>query len=537
MNGKTDAISARDNAHAGSGGDSAGPMFVINPIDNVAVALRAVSAGEKLCVPVLSGAACGTSDGEVVAREDVPAGHKIARVRIKKGSTVVKYGCAIGAATRDIEPGERVHTHNLATLLSEKVAYTRDETTAKAFAAEHAQSARDAPAIEAYVRPTGEIGIRNEIWIVPTVGCVNRTAIALAQLADAKYGKAGKRLVDGVYAWTHPYGCSQMGDDHATTRKILADLARHPNAGAVLVVALGCENNTVEAFKDEIGAYDGERVKFLVTQDSPDEMAEGAEILERLAEYASKARRETVSAARLVIGMKCGGSDGFSGITANALVGRVCDRVTAFGGSAILTEVPEMFGAEQLLMDRCETRELFDKTVSLIENFKRYYVDHNQVVYENPSPGNKAGGITTLEDKSCGCVQKGGKAPVRGVLAYGERVATSGLQLLEGPGNDIVSTTAMTASGAHLILFTTGRGTPLGAPVPTVKISSNTALAERKPGWIDFDAGRVLIGGEGDGTLDDLMTLILDVASGRKGTKNEINGYREIAIFKDGVTL
>lgn len=524
------------------GPGEAGPIFVINPIDNVVVALRPVRSGETLCVPVLSGAACLASDGEVVARNDVPAGHKIARVRIKKGSEIVKYGCAIGAATRDIEPGEHVHTHNVATLLAEKVEYRWDEAKAKEFAETRARSARaeraDEPAIDAYVRPTGEIGVRNEIWIVPTVGCVNRTAIALAQGADAKYGKAGKRLVDGVYAWTHPYGCSQMGDDHATTRKILADLVRHPNAGAVLVVGLGCENNTVESFKKEIGDYDRERVKFLVTQDSPDEMAEGAEILGRLAEYASKAKRETVSAARLVVGMKCGGSDGFSGITANALVGRVCDRVTAFGGSAILTEVPEMFGAEQLLMDRCETRELFDKTVSLIENFKQYYVDHNQVVYDNPSPGNKAGGITTLEDKSCGCVQKGGTAPVRGVLAYGERVASAGLQLLEGPGNDIVSTTAMTASGAHLILFTTGRGTPLGAPVPTVKISSNTALAEKKPGWIDFDAGRMLAGdGAGERALDELMTLILDVASGRKETKNEINGYREIAIFKDGVTL
>jgi altronate hydrolase len=521
-------------------GETNGAIFVINPVDNVVVALRDVRTGETLCAPVLGGTACDASDGEIVARADIPAGHKLARVKISRGEKIIKYGCAIGAATVDIEAGDHVHTHNVATLLSEKSEYRWDESTAKAFAhsnAAHSKAAQStAPTIDAYVRKNGEIGIRNEIWIVPTVGCVNRTAMALAQAADAKYGRTGKRLVDGVYAWTHPYGCSQMGDDHATTRKILADLVRHPNAGAVLVVGLGCENNTVEAFKKEIGEYDGDRVRFLVTQDSPDEIAEGALILAELAQFASKARREKVSAARLVIGMKCGGSDGFSGITANALVGMACDRVTSFGGSAILTEVPEMFGAEQLLMDRCETRDLFDKTVTLIENFKQYYIDHDQVVYDNPSPGNKAGGITTLEDKSCGCVQKGGKAPVRGVLAYGERVSSTGLQLLEGPGNDIVSTTAMTASGAHLILFTTGRGTPLGAPVPTLKISSNTALAEKKAGWIDYNAGKML-GGDSNDALEGLMTMILDVASGRRATKNEINGYREIAIFKDGVTL
>jgi altronate hydrolase len=327
-----------------------------------------------------------------------------------------------------------------------------------------------------------------------------------------------------------------MGEDHAATRTILADLVKHPNAGAVLVIGLGCENNTVDEFKKVLGDYDSSRVQFLVTQQVSDEISEGKEILRKLAKYAGQFKREKAKASELIIGMKCGGSDGFSGITANALVGQVCDSITMMGASAILTEVPEMFGAEQMLMDRCETKELFEKTVRLITDFKDYYTSHNQVVYDNPSPGNKDGGITTLEDKSCGCVQKGGKAPVRGVYKYGERICGKGLQLLEGPGNDIVSTTAMTAAGAHIILFTTGRGTPLGAPVPTIKISSNSDLAQRKPAWIDFDAGRMLVE-DPSVVLGDMMHFILDTASGKKQTRNEINGYREIAIFKEGVTL
>jgi altronate hydrolase len=327
-----------------------------------------------------------------------------------------------------------------------------------------------------------------------------------------------------------------MGDDHAVTRKILADLVHHPNAGAVLVLGLGCENNTVDEFKTELGDFDGERVRFLATQSVPDEITEGRRILSDLVTFAGKFQRERVPASELIIGLKCGGSDGFSGLTANPLVGRVCDTITDFGGTAILTEVPEMFGAEQLLMGRCATRELFNQTVLLINKYKNYFRTHNQVVYENPSPGNKDGGISTLEDKSLGCVQKGGQATIQGVLSYGDRVANSGLQLLEGPGNDMVSTTALTAAGAHVILFTTGRGTPLGAPVPTLKISSNSELAAYKSGWIDFDAGRMLTQ-DSDALLQELMDLIYAVASGRQHTKNEENDYREIAIFKDGVIL
>jgi altronate hydrolase len=487
----------------------------IHTNDSVAVALRPVAKGETISF----------GDGNLSAADAIPPGHKIALRDIARGEAVFKYGYPIGRAKVPIARGSHVHTHNLETMLSESAEYHYDPV------AKTEQRKESPPVIEAYKRSDGKIGIRNEIWIIPTVGCVNKTAEILAHWGDAEL-----QGVDGVYAWTHPYGCSQMGEDHETTRRILANLALHPNAGAVLIVGLGCENNTIESFKTLLGNFEPDRIAFMTTQQWDDEIAEGKKLLTRLAAYAASFRREKVDASALVIGMKCGGSDGFSGITANALVGRVCDRLTAMGATAILTEVPEMFGAEQMLMDRCENTQVFEKTVSLIRDFKDYYVKHGQVVYENPSPGNKEGGITTLEDKSCGCVQKGGNAPVRAVYRYGECIDTlGGLALLEGPGNDIVSTTAMTAAGAQIILFTTGRGTPLGAPVPTLKIASNTALAAKKSSWIDFDAGRML--SEDLETVNaDILRLVMDTASG-KLTKNESNGYREIAIFKNGVTL
>jgi altronate hydrolase len=509
----------------------------IHEDDNVAVAIRPLKKGARL-------EASGFSIPELP--EDIPAGHKIALRPIAAGERVIKYGCSIGAATEAIQAGAWVHIHNLRTLLSENPQYHyHPPGNAHGGVSPEAVLPSASPGIDVFRRPDGQAGIRNEIWIIPTVGCVNRTAEALARWGDRELSGGA---IDGVYAWPHPYGCSQMGDDHEATRTILADLAKHPNAGAVLILSLGCENNTAAAFKEALGSYAGDRdrIAFLVTQETGDEIAEGRRLLAALAAHAGKAKREPAKFSELIVGMKCGGSDGFSGITANALTGKVCDILSGVGSSIILTEVPEMFGAEQMLMDRCESRELFDRTVSLIEDFKEYYRSHNQVVYENPSPGNKAGGISTLEEKSCGCVQKGGKAPVRGVYRYGQRILRDpgadlsgrgrGLVLLEGPGNDIVSTTAMTAAGAQIILFTTGRGPPLGAPVPTVKIASNTDLARKKAEWIDFDAGAVLESGT-DFLCPGLLDLIAGVASGRKKTKNELHGYREIAIFKNGVTL
>ena len=441
-------------------------------------------------------------------------GHKYALRDIKCGENIIKYGNPIGHATADIKKGEHVHTHNVKTNLSGNLEYTYDpkfydlpkEETDKTFMG--------------YVRENGDVGIRNEIWIVNTVGCVNKVAEKLASLTGAKH-------------FPHPFGCSQLGDDQTVTQLILRGMVNHPNAAGVLVLGLGCENNNIELFKTVLGEYNPARVKFLNTQDHDDDIAAGVALINELKEYAAKFERTPVPVSRLRLGLKCGGSDGYSGISANPLVGRLSDKLIAMGGSCVLTEVPEMFGAEHLLMQRCESREVFDKTVALINDFKDYYTRHNQVIYENPSPGNKKGGITTLEEKSLGCVQKGGLSPVVDVLSYGDTLTKNGLSLLNGPGNDIVAITNLMAAGVHVILFTTGRGTPVGAPVPTVKIATNHSLAERKAGWIDFDASPTL---EGNPLTDELFEYVISVAEGKE-TQNEINDYREISIFKDGVTL
>lgn len=440
-------------------------------------------------------------------------GHKYAVRDISEGENIIKYGQPIGHATCDIKKGEHVHTHNLKTNLSGKIEYTYSPSGT------NIETVQSDITFMGYVRENSDVGIRNDIWIVNTVGCVNKTAEKLAQLTGAK-------------CFTHPYGCSQMGDDQETTQKILKGMVNHPNAGGVLVLGLGCENNNIGEFKKVLGDYNEKRVKFLNAQDFDDEISEGVRLINELKEYAATFKREPVNVSKLKIGLKCGGSDGFSGITANPLLGRVCDRLVSYGGSCVLTEVPEMFGAEHLLMNRCIDENVFKKTVKLINDFKDYYEKNGQVIYENPSPGNKEGGITTLEEKSLGCVQKGGSTVVVDVLDYGDKLTKNGLSLLNGPGNDIVAVTNLMAAGVHMILFTTGRGTPLGTAVPTLKVATNHSLAKRKSKWIDFNAGYML---EHDQT-DELFEMILCVANGGK-TKNEISGYEEIAIFKSGVIL
>ena len=446
---------------------------------------------------------------------DLSTGHKFARVDIKAGENIIKYGNPIGHALCDIKAGEQVHTHNMKTNLSGIIEYkyTPFEDT------EHPSPYKDRTFM-GYVRRDGSVAIRNEIWIVNTVGCVNKVAEELSRLT-------------GAFHFPHPFGCSQLGDDQDTTQKILCGMVNHPNAAGVLVLGLGCENNNIEVFKGVLGEYDPERVKFLNCQDFEDDIAEGVKLIDELKAYAAQFERQPVPVSALKVGLKCGGSDGFSGITANPLVGRFSDMLIDAGGTSVLTEVPEMFGAEHLLMARAESREIFDKTVALINDFKAYYERHNQVIYENPSPGNKKGGITTLEEKSLGCVQKAGSRAVVDVLDYGDRLEKNGLNLLNGPGNDIVAITNLMAAGAHIILFTTGRGTPVGAPVPTVKVATNTPLAEKKTRWIDYNAGRILDGIDCD---EDFFEYVISVAEGKQ-TVNEKYGYREISIFKDGVVL
>ncbi|MDR1641531.1 MAG: altronate dehydratase family protein [Clostridiales bacterium] len=483
----------------------------INEKDNVAVTVSDMSPGSE---------AFGA-----IALEAVPAGHKIALRDIPAGALIIKYGFPIGQASRDIKAGAHVHSHNASTNLKGLLEYSYKPAPVTLRKPESGS-------FMGYLRPDKKAGIRNEIWIINTVGCVSKISEKIAEEASKRL----KGIVDGVYAFPHPYGCSQLGEDHENTRLALAGLAKHPNAAGILVVGLGCENNTVEDFKKLLGDYDTDRIKFLVAQDSPDEIQEGLALVDELGKYAASYRRLPLDIGMLVFGLKCGGSDAFSGITANPLAGRISDSLVSYGGAAILTEVPEMFGAEQLLMDRCDSRATFDATVELVNGFKTYFLSHGQEVGENPSPGNKAGGITTLEEKSLGCVQKGGESPVRGVLQYGQQLSGKGLNLLQGPGNDIVASTALAAAGAHMILFTTGRGTPLGSPVPVVKIATNSGLAKRKPSWIDFDAGMLLSGSSFDEAEAALWRLCLETAEG-KLTRNERNGYREIAIFKNGITL
>ena len=487
----------------------------IHEDDNVAVALRQIAAGETLTV----------GSYEVTALEEIPQGHKFALKPIGQGEEVIKYGFCIGFAKEAVKAGGWVHVHNLRTALGDLLEYQYEPVVSGVKETEHA-------CFDGYRRPDGKVGVRNEIWIIPTVGCVN----SIAQALEKKAQKFVKGTVEGIFSFPHPYGCSQMGDDQENTRKVLADMVHHPNAAGVLVLGLGCENSNIPVLKDYIGEYDAQRVKFLQCQDVEDEQEAAMALIEELAAYAGAFSREKIDAGELIIGMKCGGSDGLSGITANPTVGGFSDMLISKGGTTILTEVPEMFGAETLLMNRCETPELFEKTVHLINDFKNYFTSHNQTIYENPSPGNKKGGISTLEDKSLGCTQKSGSAPVKGVLAYGEPVQVKGLNLLSAPGNDLVASTALAVSGAHIVLFTTGRGTPFASPVPTVKISSNSSLAGHKDNWIDFNAGRMVEDKSKEEMVQELFNYVLEVASGRK-VKAEEAGFHDMAIFKQGVTL
>ena len=490
-------------------------LLRITPKDNVAVALTGLSAGTTVTV----------EDVTLTLRTDVPAGHKVALTDIPAQGHVIKYGFPIGYAKEDIAMGSHIHVQNLHTLLSGELEYEYHPTFPSVEATQPAT-------FMGYPRHDGKVGVRNELWILPTVGCVNDIARALEKEAQSLVGGG----VENVYAFPHPYGCSQMGDDQDNTRQILADLATHPNVGGVLVLGLGCENSSVQFIEERMGDYDKSRVRFLVCQQVEDEFTEAMKLLTELADRMRDEVRVPCPASKLVIGLKCGGSDGFSGITANPVIGGFSDLLVAQGGTTILTEVPEMFGAETILMDRCETEEMFRKTVSLINDFKRYFEEHHQTIYENPSPGNKAGGISTLEDKALGCTQKSGFAPVKDVLAYGEKVKTPGLNLLSAPGNDLVAATALASSGAQIVLFSTGRGTPFACPVPTVKIASNSRLAGFKHGWIDFNAGELLSGKTLPELSQALMDFVLATASGQK-VCSEKHGFHDLAIFKTGVTL
>ena len=489
----------------------------INPADSVVVCLQPKKKGDIIEIDGL----------KVVVSQDTPAGHKVLIKDAPKGTDIIKYGYPIGHAKEDLKAGDWVNENNLKTNLSGTLEYTYNPVS------QELDIKKENRTFKGYVRKNGDVGVRNEIWIVPTVGCVNGIA---ERLVDALKKETGEKGIDAIHAWHHNFGCSQLSGDHENTRKVLRDICLHPNAGAVLVLSLGCENNQPDDFMKMLGDYDKDRIKLLITQKVDDEMEAGMEILRELYDIARQDKRTEVPVSKLRVGLKCGGSDGFSGITANPLVGEFSDWLVAQGGTSVLTEVPEMFGAETILMNRCRTEDLFNQTVSMINNFKEYFLSHGEPVGENPSPGNKAGGISTLEDKALGCTQKCGKAPVSGVMEYGDRLEHDGLNLLSAPGNDLVAATALASCGCHLVLFTTGRGTPFGTFVPTMKIATNPYLASHKKNWIDFSAGQLVEGRTMQELVPEFIDKVLAVASGELA-KNEENGYREISIFKNGVTL
>ncbi|WP_416151170.1 UxaA family hydrolase [Salipaludibacillus sp. HK11] len=493
-------------------------FLTVHSADNVLITLKEYQKGDKVTV----------ENAEVTIGEEVATGHKIALQPIEKGENIIKYGYPIGQATQDIAPGDWVHTHNVKTNLKGTLDYTYTPKPPQATEKVEPRT------FQGYVRENGDVGIRNEIWVINTVGCINKTCEIVAKTANDMY--KGKDI-DGVFHYPHLFGCSQLGDDLHNTQKILSNLIHHPNAAAVLVLGLGCENNYIDVFKEVIGEYDEKRVKFIEVQEVDDEFDVAHTAMEELVDYAKSFKREAVPLSKLKVGLKCGGSDGFSGITGNPLLGSFSDKLIAHGGSTVLTETPELFGAEQILMERAKNKEVFGKVVDLVNDFKQYFIKHEQNVYENPSPGNKKGGITTLEEKSLGNVQKGGFSPVVDVLDYGGRMKEDGLTLLQGPGNDLVSVTALAASGAHIVLFTTGRGTPFGGPVPTVKISTNTALNLKKKNWIDFNAGELVEGKDKEELTEEFFEYILQLASGEVQARNEKFGFKEISIFKDGVIL
>lgn len=489
----------------------------IQPQDNVAVALQNLPAKSVLNID-------GT---KITLSETITVGHKFALYPIAKGENVVKYGYPIGYALHDIVEGEHIHTHNIKTNLSDINSYKyQPELTALS-------SSEPDRKVQIYRRTNGDIGIRNELWIIPTVGCVVGIANQIKQRFMQKHDLSD---IDGVFTFSHSYGCSQLGDDHENTKIMLQNMVKHPNAGAVLVIGLGCENNQIEPFKQSLGEFDEQRVKFMIAQHCEDEVEQGIELLRQLYEAMRHDKRKKGKLSEVCFGLECGGSDGLSGITANPMLGRFSDYIIAHGGTTVLTEVPEMFGAERILMNHCRDEATFQKTVEMVNNFKRYFMSYHQPIYENPSPGNKAGGITTLEDKSLGCTQKAGHSQVVDVLQYGERLKLSGLNLLSAPGNDAVATSALAGAGCHIVLFTTGRGTPYGGFVPTMKISTNNELATKKPHWIDFNAGQLIYDVSMTQLLNQFIDLVVAIVNGQK-TKNELNEFRELAIFKDGVTL
>lgn len=492
------------------------------PQDTVALATSELKKGQTVTV-----------DGETITLlDDIPNAHKIALKDFETGEAVRKYDNIIGYASKPIKKGEWIHSHNEVTGLGKSKEYTYDFNPISIFPGESDKT------FMGYDRADGGAGIRNHLAIISTVFCANGPLRKLARMAEAKY--PATENFDGIIAFDQEFGCSQTGKDLVTTCKIIAGIAKNANFGGVLLVSNGCEMAIPSVLEQYMGDYDKKRIRTLTLQEVEDEFTAGMELIDEIMEEMKDDKRTPININRLHIAMNCGGSDGYSGITANTLLGTLCDTLVKEGAIMNMTEVPEMMGAEHILMNRAADKSIFDDIVKMMYDYDAYFARYGEKAADNPTQGNKAGGLTTLEEKSLGCIQKGGHCAVMEVLEYGERATKNGFVLVSGPGNDLAGVSGQIAAGAVLTIFTTGRGTPCGFAGPTFRLASNTALATRKSNWIDYDAGRLLTAKtpeEVEALNKELYDAIMATVNGQYRTRTEENGYYILGALKDGVTL
>ena len=477
-------------------------FVLLNPRDSVVVALRGFQAGDTLAL----------GEEAIQLLDSVPPGHKVAIRPVAAGEPIFKFGWSIGVATKPIRVGQHVHTQNV------KCDHHIDlEAISTDVPAELPRL--EGHTFEGFRRADGRVGTRNYLAVISNVNCSASVARMIASRFDQQTLAAFPN-VDGVISFRHEGGCAMAfnGSRHRMLSRVLGGMARHPNIGGFLLVGLGCEQGTLDHLVQSQGLQ-GEAVPVLSIQSAggtSKTVERGVEIAAGLLKQVNGFQRETVPASHLVLGTECGGSDGYSGITANPALGAAADRLVACGGTAILSETSEIFGAEHLLTRRARSRAVAEKLLERIEWWKWYCSNYGEELDNNPSVGNKAGGLTTITEKSLGAVSKGGTTPLEAVYEYAEPVQQQGFVVMDTPGFDPASVTGMVAGGANLIAFTTGRGSCFGSkPTPTFKIASNTRLFQQLPEDMDFNAGQVVEGRSVDEVGQELFSRLLDTASGK----------------------
>jgi altronate hydrolase len=481
-------------------------VLILNPADDIAVALDDVATGE-------------TPEGlDGPARADIAQGHKIARHAVPEGGIVRRYGQVIGRAKTAIEAGDHVHVHNLA--------MAEDGREAEVGADVHPPVPLTDATFQGIVRKDGRVGTRNYIGVLTSVNC---SATVARRIADAFPDASLPKGVDGVVAFTHQGGCggSSLSTDVELLQRTLAGYARHPNFAAILIVGLGCEANQIPDWLRKSELETGTTLRAMTIQEAGGTaraIEAGIEIVRELVDEAAKVERQTVSASHLTVGLQCGGSDGWSGVTANPALGAAVDLLVAHGGSAMLSETPEIWGAEHLLLRRATSQGVADKLNARLDWWRAYADKHGMELNNNPSPGNLKGGLTTILEKSLGAVAKSGSTPLTDVIGYAEPLKTQGLTFMDSPGYDPCSATGQIASGANLIVFTTGRGSVFGAkPAPSIKVASNAKLASWMDEDMDIDASPVLTGTPMAEVGAEIFERMLAVASGEP-SKSEALG-------------